>query len=102
MLPFYQKIPLPDPNEKFLTASELKRISDENESIILAYDVIDDGADALRRILKNNRDTELGKEWQFDTIKTAEEYQRRVPVTNYDFYSPYIELTAQRRLRATL
>ena len=95
MLPFYQKIPLPDPNEKFLTASELKRISDENESIILAYDVIDDGADALRRILKNNRDTELGKEWQFDTIKTAEEYQRRVPVTNYDFYSPYIELTTR-------
>lgn len=95
MLPFYQKIPLPEPNEKFLTASELKRISDENESVILAYDVIDDGADALRRILKNNRETELGKEWLFETIKTVEEYQSRVPVTNYDFYSPYIELTTR-------
>ena len=95
MLPFYEKIPLPDPNEKFLTSPELKRISYENERVILAYDIFDDGADVLRSILRNNSDTELGREWSFETIKTIEEYRRRVPITNYDFYSPYIELTTR-------
>lgn len=95
LLPYYQRIPLPDPNEKFLSASELRRISEENESIILGYDVFDDGADALRRILKKNCDTELGKDWCFETVKTVAEYRKRVPITDYDYYSPYIELTTR-------
>ncbi len=94
-LPFYQKIALPDANEKFLSAEELKRIFAENERVVLGYDLFDDGAGALRRILKNNSETELGKEWDFETIKTTDEYRRRVPVTNYDVYSPYIELTTR-------
>jgi len=94
-LPFYEKIALPEPNEKFLTLPELRRISEETEGIILGYDLFDDGASVLRNILKHNRDTELGSEWGFETIKTTEEYQKRVPVTTFDLYEPYIELTTR-------
>lgn len=94
-LPFYQSIKRPEPHEKFLSASELRRISEENERIVLGFDLFDDGAEVLRRILKDKQDTELGDDWDFETIKTIEEYQKRVPVTDYDTYSPFIELTTR-------
>ena len=94
-LPFYQKIPLPEPNDKFLSKDEIRRISYESESIILGYDVFDDGGEALRRIIRQNIDTELGQEWGFETVKTLEEYQSRVPLATYDTYSPFIELTTR-------
>ena len=91
----YETIPLPESNDKFLTSAEIERISYETERVILGYDIFDDGADVLRQILKSNKGTELGTEWGFETIKTKEEYRKRVPVTSYDVYSPYIELTTR-------
>jgi len=44
----------------------------------------------LAFFLDRAKDTEVGKRFDFASIKTAEEYQDRVPFTEYDFYSDYI------------
>ncbi len=45
----------------------------------------------LLRILKDNADTEYGRKYGFAEIKSIDEYRKRVPLTDYDAYSPYIE-----------
>ena len=45
----------------------------------------------LRDILRRNRNTELGRIYDFDGIRTAEDYQKAVPLSSYDDYRPYIE-----------
>jgi len=44
----------------------------------------------LLKLLKDNKDTEYGKKYGFDTINSIEEYQKRVPVTVYADYEDYI------------
>lgn len=44
----------------------------------------------LMRILDENKDTEYGKLYDFASIRSVEEYQRKVPVTSYDDYAEYI------------
>ena len=46
---------------------------------------------ALFDILSKNSNTEVGKRWDFQDISTIEEFQKRVPLTNYDVYKPYID-----------
>ena len=50
----------------------------------------------LMQILRDNKDTEYGRKYGFDTIDSIEEYQRRVPVTVYDDYALYIERTVHQ------
>lgn len=50
---------------------------------------------ALRAILATNRDTQFGKEYGFDSIRTADEFQRRVPWHDYEALRPYIEAQEQ-------
>lgn len=45
----------------------------------------------LRAFLDHAKDTELGRAYGFASIRTYEEYQRRVPVGDYDSFWPYIE-----------
>ncbi len=44
----------------------------------------------LMSILKDNKDTDIGKKYDFASIDTIEEYQKRLPVTTYDDYAGYI------------
>ncbi len=44
----------------------------------------------LMRILDDNKDTEYGRKYGFADIKSVEEFQKRVPVSNYDDYAGYI------------
>lgn len=44
----------------------------------------------LMKILEDNKDTEYGRKYGFAQIKTVEEYQKRVPLTTYADYKPYI------------
>ncbi len=41
--------------------------------------------------LCRNKDSEYGKRWGFGEIRTIEEFQSRVPITDYEDYLPYIE-----------
>ncbi|SMP46585.1 GH3 auxin-responsive promoter [Neorhodopirellula lusitana] len=38
-----------------------------------------------------NQDSQFGREHQFSSIRTVEDFRARVPVANYESYRPYIE-----------
>lgn len=42
-------------------------------------------------MVKRNADTEYGKKYHFNEIKTIEDYKNKVPFSIYDDYAPYIE-----------
>ena len=45
----------------------------------------------LLSILEENKDTEFGKKYGFSEIHSIEEYQKRIPLGEYDDFAPYIE-----------
>jgi len=47
--------------------------------------------DWLRNLLNSAKNTEFGREYDFKSIKTREEFKSRVPVNDYDSIKPYIE-----------
>ena len=48
----------------------------------------------LMELLSENKDTEYGKKFGFGDIKSIEEYQEKVPVTDYDDYASYTDRMA--------
>lgn len=46
--------------------------------------------DLLMKILEDNRNTEYGQKYDFANIKSIEDYQNKVPITDYDDYRDYI------------
>ena len=44
----------------------------------------------LMKIIKDNEDTEYGQKYDFANIKSIEDYQSKVPITDYDSYADYI------------
>jgi hypothetical protein len=46
---------------------------------------------ALSSHLRRSARTELGRRFGFDTIRSYEDFARRVPVGDYDSFSPYID-----------
>lgn len=47
--------------------------------------------DFLRKILKDNADTEYGMEHSFSKIKTIEDYRKHVPLSDYDDFKQYVD-----------
>ena len=45
----------------------------------------------LSQILSTNQETEIGKKWNFKGISTIDEFRKKVPLTTYDNYKPYID-----------
>ncbi|MBC8060249.1 MAG: GH3 auxin-responsive promoter family protein [Clostridiaceae bacterium] len=45
----------------------------------------------LFKIIKDNSETDYGLKYGFKDIKTVEEFQEKVPFTDYEDYLPYIE-----------
>ncbi|MBF8150274.1 GH3 auxin-responsive promoter family protein [Winogradskyella sp. F6397] len=45
----------------------------------------------LFSLLKHAKDTEIGRQYDFDSIKTYREFNERVPVVNYEEFQPLIE-----------
>jgi len=45
----------------------------------------------LCEIIKGNSNTTYGMKYGFNDIKTAQEFQEKVPFTNYEDYLPYVE-----------
>ena len=46
---------------------------------------------ALFDILERNKDTEIGKRWNFEDITTIDGYREQVPLTTYGVYQEYID-----------
>lgn len=72
----------------------LKCISDgvkARESLeVMTQDPMKYNVDLLMKILDDNKETEYGKKYGFANIKSVEEYQDNVPITDYDSYADYI------------
>jgi len=57
---------------------------------IMTNDPMKYNTEFLMKILEDNKDTEYGQKYDFENIKTIEEYQKKVPITDYDSYADYI------------
>ena len=57
---------------------------------VMVEDPMKYNTELLMKILDDNKDTEYGKKYDFANIKTIEEYQKKVPITDYDSYADYI------------
>ena len=45
----------------------------------------------LKKLLWDNRDTRYGKAYGFAEITSYEEFARKVPLTKYEDYEPYLD-----------
>ena len=45
----------------------------------------------LMQIMEENKDTEYGKKIGFDKVHSVEDFQKIVPLSNYDTYSDYVD-----------
>lgn len=50
----------------------------------------------LMKLVSDNKDTEYGRRYHFDEIKTVDDYKRLVPFSTYDNYAPYIERMVEK------
>jgi hypothetical protein len=50
--------------------------------------------DVLRSIIHANQETEYGRKFHFPEIRTITDYQKYVPITEYEDYQPYISRMA--------
>ncbi len=50
----------------------------------------------LMKLISDNKDTEYGRKYHFDQIKSVDDFKRLVPLTTYDNYAPYIERMVEK------
>ncbi len=51
----------------------------------------------LKKIVRRNKNCELGKKFHFDQIHSIEDYQRLVPLTDYSDYEPLVDRMIQNK-----
>lgn len=49
----------------------------------------------LMDVLNDAKQSEFGQKFDFESIKTVSDFRKAVPITDYDFYSEYIEKMTQ-------
>jgi hypothetical protein len=47
--------------------------------------------EVLHRLLSRNADSDFGRQHHFADIRTVADYQRQVPVSDYEYFRPYIK-----------
>ncbi len=50
-----------------------------------------DQTDILKTLIKIGRNTQFGKEYQFDSIQNYDDYKKYVPIRDYESFIPYID-----------
>ena len=50
---------------------------------------------ALRVVIENNISTDIGREYDFKSIYTISGYRNRMPLTDYEYYRPLIDLNTR-------
>ncbi len=56
-----------------------------------SFNPMKENEELLLKILKDNADTEYGRLHDFAHIKSIEEYRKKVPISTYEDFAPYIE-----------
>lgn len=57
---------------------------------VMTHNPMKYNAALLMKIVNDNKDTEYGQKYDFASIKSIEDYQNKVPITDYDSYAGYI------------
>lgn len=83
-------------NQKVINQKLMSHLIAESANILADFDAM--CADAFTQnkkllftILKDNKNTELGEKYHFDSLKECYEYTGTVPLTTYDDYCNYID-----------
>ena len=96
--PFIDKLPPMKGNSKFYNQQQ----ADGMMQLARAFFVQDGSTEEVNKsinllweILRRNEGTDIGQNHRFDLIHTYEAFTKSVPLTEYDFYAPLIELTTR-------
>ena len=92
------------PTTKLISADEARKCYSLPREVILHPENFDqggaikdimDGQSILQEILSRNKDTDYGRRYNFASLRSAQGYQTRVPVSNYEVYAPLVRLQTQ-------
>ncbi len=92
------------PVTKLISAEEARKCYTLPREVILHPENFDqggaikeilDGQGILQEILSRNKDTDYGRRYNFASLRSAQGYQTRVPVSSYDTYGPLVRLQTQ-------
>jgi hypothetical protein len=61
------------------------------ETLHLSLNVRKSQLQLLKQILQDQKKTAFGQDHQFDTIKTLEDFRKKIPLRSYDELKPYID-----------
>lgn len=96
--PLIDKLPPMKGNAKYYTQQQ----ADGMMQMARAFFAQDGGSEEVNRnvnllweILEKNKGTDIGQDHRFDLIHTYEAFKKSVPLTEYDFYEPLVELTTR-------
>ena len=78
------------PSEQFYLKSVIAGEKVHEKLYTMTKNPMKYNTELLMKILDDNKDTEFGKKYDFANIKSVEEYQEKVPITDYDSYADYI------------
>ena len=77
-------------SEQFYLRCISKGVKVRESLEVMTQNPMEYNTDLLMKILDDNKETEYGQKYDFANIKSIEEYQNKVPITNYDSYAHYI------------
>ena len=77
-------------SEQFFLKIILDGIKVRESLEVMTQDPMKYNTELLMKILEDNKETEYGQKYGFANIKSVEEYQNKVPITDYDSYADYI------------
>ena len=96
--PYIDKLPPMKGNGKFASQQQAEGMM----QMARAFFAQEGGSEEVNRnihllweILRSNAETDIGQNHRFDLIHTYEAFKKSVPMTEYSFYAPLIELTTR-------
>ena len=101
--PFIEKV-VPASPSKLISKDEVEQYFKLTKMILepksirqlmLSGSVSDSHYEVLWDILRKNQATDMGEDLDFAGITTVEDYQAKVPISDYEDYEPLIELTTK-------
>lgn len=86
-----------DLRSKFLSEQQVQGLMDFARSYFSGADAaeVNDNRKLLDYILAENSATEIGQNCRFDRIRSYEVFKKSVPLSDYSFYAPLVDLTTR-------
>ena len=90
-----------DEKARKINAELMEELKKESSEILYRFDTDTLNAAAvnrelLLRVVRENSDTEYGRRYGFAEIHDIDEYRRRVPLSDFEDYAPYIDRMTEK------